>query len=90
MIHAQSYEHDDKARLHERLPRLAREISQRSGTTNVGLDSFIISETPYEVLCKQYDDGTWDKEKFAAKHILFPERNDEYDYLAKMLWSAVG
>ena len=90
MIHAQSYEHDDKAQLHERLPRLAREISQRSGTTNVGLDSFIISETPYEVLCKQYDDGTWDKEKFAAKHILFPERNDEYDYLAKMLWSAVG
>ena len=90
MIHAQSYVHDEKARLHEHLPELAHEISQRSGTTNVGLDSFIISETPYEVLCKRYDDGTWDREKFAAKHILFRERDDEYDYLAKMLQGAVG
>ena len=90
MIHAKSYVHDEKARLHERLPRLAREISKRSGTTNVELDSFIISETPCEVLCKRYDDGTWDREKFAAKHILFRERDDEYDYLAKMLQGAVG
>ena len=90
MIHAQSYVHDDKARLHERLPDLAREISKRSGTTNVELDCFIISETSFEDLRKRYDDGTWDREKFAAKHILFPERNDEYDYLAKILQSAGG
>ena len=90
MLHARPYAKNDKALLHERLPELAREISKRSGTTNVQLDSFIISETPYDVLCNRYDDGTWDREKFAAKHILFPERDDEYDYLVKILQSPVG
>ena len=90
MVNARPYANDDKAQLHERLPELAVEISKRSGATNVQLDSFIISATSYEELCKRYDDGTWDREKFAAKHILFPERDDEYDYLAKMLQSAVG
>ena len=85
MLRAQPYFQDDKAKLHERLPELADEISKRSGTTDVELDAFIISETRYEELRKQYDDGKWDREKFAAKHILFLERNDEYDYLAKII-----
>jgi hypothetical protein len=25
--------------------------------------------------------GSWDREKFAAAHILFRERNSEYDYM---------
>ena len=66
---------------------MADEISKRSGATDVELDSFIISETRYEELHKNYDDGTWDREKFAAKHILFPERSAGYDYLAKILQS---
>ena len=90
MLHARPYSQDDKAQLHERLPELAREISKRSGTTNVQLDSFIISETRFEELHKRYDDGTWTREDFAAKHILFRERDDEYDYLVKMLQGAAG
>ena len=89
MLRAQPYSQDDKAKLHERLPELADEISKRSGTTDVELDSFIISETRYEELHKNYDDGKWDREKFAAKHILFLECNDDYDYLAKILQSPV-
>ena len=90
MIHARSYVNDDKARLHERLPELGREISKRSGATNVQLDSFIISATPYRELCKRYGDGTWNRAAFAAKHILFPEKRDGgYDYLAQLLQSAV-
>ena len=76
--------------LHERLPELACEISKRSGATNVQLDSFVISATPYRELCNRYGDGTWNRAAFAAKHILFPERNDEYDYLAQILQSAAG
>lgn len=81
MIHNKAYIHDEKARLHERLPVLAREIELRSKKKNITLDSFIISATPYDDLQKRYDDGTWDYNKFAEKHILFQNRNPEYDYL---------
>ena len=85
MLTAKAYVHDHKARLHERLPDLASAISQRSGTCNVSLDSFIVSATRYEELYKRYDDGSWTTEKFASKHILFPERNGEYDYIAEIV-----
>jgi len=49
------------------------------------LDSYIISATPFENLQKHYDDGTWDREKFAQKHILFQERNKDYDYIHRLL-----
>ncbi|MEM1874910.1 MAG: DEAD/DEAH box helicase family protein [Candidatus Hadarchaeales archaeon] len=87
MLHAKAYAHDEKARLHERLPQLAQAISKRSQTSPVvSLDSFIISATPYEDLRKFYDDGTWDRVKFAEKHILFPERGSDYDYIKILLW----
>lgn len=85
MLNAPAYEHDDKAQLHERLPELAEGISQHDRSLNVSLNSFIISATSYEDLYKRYDDGSWDREKFAEAHILFPERNENYDYLAKIL-----
>lgn len=84
MLHANAYIHDDKARLHERLPELAEEIGRRSGRQDITLDSYIISATPYKDLYKRYDDGTWNREKFAEKHILFQERNDRYDYVASL------
>lgn len=71
MLHANAYEHDEKASLWERLPELAKEIGQRSGRQDIALDSFIISATPYEELRTRDDDGSWDREKFAAHHILF-------------------
>ena len=85
MLQADAYQHDDKARLHERLPALARDISKRSNGPNVSLDSFIVSATPYEELRKRYDDGSWDRDRFAQAHILFPERTSTYDYLAKII-----
>jgi hypothetical protein len=81
MLHAPAYEHDDKAQLYERLPILAKAIAARSRWKRVTLDSYIVSATPYDDLYRKYDDGTWSRDKFAGHHILFPERNDGYDYL---------
>ncbi len=71
MHNANAYANDDKAQLHARLPELARGIAQRAGSSNICLDSFIISTTPYEELYKRYDDGSWDREQFAEVHVLF-------------------
>ncbi len=82
MLHAKAYIYDEKARLHERLPALAEEIGRRSGRTCITLDAFIISATPFQDLYQHYDDGTWDRAKFAEKHILFPERGPDYNYMS--------
>jgi hypothetical protein len=84
MLHAEAYMHDEKARLHEALPDLAKGIGARSRRKDVTLDSYIISATPYHDLYKKYDDGTWNREKFADAHVLFPERSEEYDYMKRM------
>jgi hypothetical protein len=89
MVYAQPYIHDDKARLHETLPAFARALSARAHLTNIQLDSFIVSATPYDELRTRYDDGAWDRERFAGAHILFPERTSEYDYL-DLLFSSRG
>ncbi|MEW5922906.1 MAG: DEAD/DEAH box helicase family protein [Candidatus Zixiibacteriota bacterium] len=85
MIHAGPYKNDDKAHLHERLPDLAQEISTRSGLKNISLDSFIISATPFDDLRTKYDNGNWDRQRFATFHILFPVRNSDYDYIAEII-----
>jgi len=86
MLHAKAYIHDKKAQLHERLPALAQEIAKRSRRQDITLDAFIISATPYEELYRHYDDGTWDRARFAEKHILFPERSGGgYDYMEILL-----
>ena len=90
MIHAKAYQHDDKARLHERLPKLAKEIGARSQQQDVTLDSYIVSATSYRDLHKRYDDGTWDKARFADAHILFAERNEQYDYIKRILTDSVS
>ena len=84
MLHAKAYIHDEKAQLHERLPELAEGIGERSGREDVALDAYIISATSYDDLVQRYDDGTWDRARFAEKHILFPERGSEYDYMKKL------
>jgi hypothetical protein len=85
MLHAKAYSHDDKARLHERLPALAQEIAQRSHRQDITLDAFIIAATPFNELHGYYDDGKWDRAKFAEKHILFQERNGGYNYMEILL-----
>ena len=90
MIHAKAYQHDDKARLHERLPELTKEIGARSQQQDVTLDSYIVSATSYRDLHKRYDDGTWDKARFADAHILFTERNEQYDYIKRIFTDSVS
>lgn len=85
LLQAKAYIHDEKARLHERLPELTKEIARRSGRDDITLDSYIISATPYGDLQKRYDDGTWNRERFAEKHILFQELNRDYDYIKILL-----
>ncbi len=74
MLHANAYRNDPKALLHERLPELAQGIATRSGLNHVTLDSYILSATGYEQLRLSYGDGDWDRETFAAHHILFLEQ----------------
>ncbi|HOV49496.1 MAG TPA: DEAD/DEAH box helicase family protein [Anaerolineae bacterium] len=85
MLYAKAYIHDEKARLWEQLPGLAQEIGKRSRRQDVTLDSYIISATGYDDLSQRYGDGKWTREDFAQKHILFPERNSQYDYLRYLL-----
>jgi hypothetical protein len=85
MLHAEAYMHDDKARLHESLPELAKAMGTRTKLKNVVLDSFIVSATHYEDLRVKYDDGTWDRKRFAEAHILFPERSEDYNYVATII-----
>jgi hypothetical protein len=89
MLHAAAYKHDDKAQLWERLPELGEEIRRRSGAEigDVSMDAYIVSATPYDELYKRYDDGNWDKAKFAEHHILFPDNN--LDYIRAILESSV-
>jgi len=84
MLHAKAYIHDEKARLHERLPELAKDIADRSERKDIILDAYIISVTPYNDLYQRYDDGTWDRARFAEKHILFQKRGPDYDYMTML------
>lgn len=85
MVHAEAYKHDDKARLHETLPALAKVMCDRAKLKHVWMDSFIISATRFEDLRNTYDDGTWDRKRFTEAHILFPEPTKQYDYLATIM-----
>jgi hypothetical protein len=85
MVYAKAYIHDEKARLHEYLRTLSQQLTPPSNGWTVELDSYLVSATPFDELRERYDDGTWDRAKFAQHHILFPERNGGYDYLRFIL-----
>jgi len=85
MVYAKAYIHDEKARLHEYLRKLSQQLTPPSNGWTVELDSYLVSATLFDELRKRYDDGTWDRAKFAQHHILFPERNGGYDYLRFIL-----
>ena len=86
MVHEDAPEHSDKVRLYERLKLLSDAMRKDSGPDTVTLDSYIVSETPYEKLRKRWY-GNPSRSDFANEHVLFPERNDEYDYLKEMMTS---
>ena len=85
MVHAGPHINDEKAQLYEKLPNLSKEAAARSQMTNITMDSFIVSATPYAELKQIYDDGSWDLARFTTAHILFPTRDGEYDYLEHIL-----
>lgn len=39
----------------------------------------------YQDLRTRYDDGAWDRERFAKSHILFREQSAPYDHVARMI-----
>lgn len=63
------------------MPTLGNEMAKRSGIKEVTLDSYIVSATSYHDLKIKYEDGSWNRERFSEAHILFQERNPEYDYI---------
>ena len=84
MRQEKTYWTSDKARLHERLRKLAEEWGSKANLKNITLDSFIISATDYDELREYYGDGNWSKQQFSEKHILFFPRSEEYDYVVKL------
>jgi hypothetical protein len=85
MIYEKPYSENTKLQLHANIPAMAEEIGKNSKISNVTLDAFIISATSYADLHKRFDDGSWDKPRFAEKHILFQEpRTITYDYIAQL------
>ena len=81
MLNAPSYVYDEKAQLHKELLKLSIALAHTRPQQNPILDSYIVSVTPFETLRGRYDDGSWDRERFTASHILFPERTSNYDYI---------
>ena len=89
MLHEDAPEHSEKIGLYKRLGELAEAMLERSELDGVTLDSFIVSETPYERLRTRWP-GNWSLSDFAEEHILFPERNGEYDYVAEIFRPTAG
>lgn len=86
MLYAKAYEHDEKARLWEKLRSL--DIKGDTCEFNVSLDAYIISVTPFEELKVRYGDGKWDLEKFAKHHILFFKKTkdtEDTEYIKRLL-----
>lgn len=90
MLMEKAYGASDKTKLHERLAILSKSWGTKTGLTNVSLDSFIISATPYEKLRPHYGDGDWPRGNFVSKHILFPDSTADYSYLKPIFWESSG
>jgi len=85
MKHEKTYWTSDKARLHERLAKFSETWGDKFGQKNVTLDSYIISATPYDLLREYYGNGTWSKEEFASRHILFFEISVGFTCIERLL-----
>jgi len=86
ILHAKAYIHDKKTRLWKRLPELTKEMGNQNNRSDISLDAFIFSATPFKDLYTYLNNRTWDRIKFAEKHILFPERISGYDYMGAILY----
>lgn len=73
-----------KVNLHTKLAAQLPDARKKSKNTNLLLDSFIISATPYDDLHKKHGPD-WDKPKYAAAHILFYGDGGDTSYLESII-----
>ena len=71
MVHAPAYANDPKAYLHETMKPLNTQLAQQY--PDIQMNSFLISQTPFDDLKNSYDDGKWTLKKFRNHNILFFE-----------------
>ncbi len=71
MRHIKAFAISDKTRLYKKLQKYSKDICAFSESHNITLDSYIISQTPFEKLRMVWGEGDWDEGKFAKNHILF-------------------
>ena len=71
MVHAPAYDKDPKATLPETLKPLNTQLAQQY--PDIQMDSYLISQTPFDDLQKSYGEGDWDRQKFRDHNILFLE-----------------
>ena len=84
MLHEDAPEHSEKIQLHKKLRSLSKEMARNSSFEDITLDSYIVSDTPYEKLRKR-SSGNWSRLDFAESHVLFREPNDDYEYMTFLL-----
>ena len=84
MLYEDAPDHSEKVKLYRKMRKLTETIVQQPGMAAITLDSYIVSETPLEVLAQRYG-GIWNRRRFAEEHILFPDLNAEYNYLAEII-----
>jgi hypothetical protein len=88
MLHEAPPQVNEKVGLHRRLQADAGPALKR--LKGVSVDAFVVSRTPYDTLRKKWvhDDGSaWSREECAVEHVLFPDRDDDYDYITRILES---
>lgn len=86
MLHEALPQANEKVGLHRKLK--ADVGPALKGLKGVTADAYVVSRTPYDALRKKWvrDDGSaWTRAECAAEHVLFPEREADYDYIAQII-----
>ena len=81
MRHEKAPETSDRVNLYRQLAALTESWRKKSRAKEVSLDSFIVSDTPYDELTDHYATGKWTLEDFTEHHVLFPVQVRGYNYL---------
>ena len=77
---------NEKVGLHRKLQEDAGPAL--NGLKGVTVDAFVVSRMPYDKLrkkCVHDDESAWTRAECAAEHVLFPDREGEDDYIARIL-----
>lgn len=80
----------EKIDLHKQLREYSKSALTRGKLKNLDVDACVISVTDFDELSRQHtkDDGSrYTRHELAEMRVLFPDRNEEYDYL-RLLFEA--